>query len=876
MKAKLNVHKAKRNVHKMDACERRQDIPLHQDVPRLFISPDQEGSLLALIKSELSRSDAAWFASAFYSPCVANLLISDFERFTERGGELRILLSTMGNINKPEYFSHLREFVPGAGLRIFHPPDVPFDENPPNFHVKAYLFRHQNGAGAMMIGSSNFSEAGFLKNIEWNYFTPRTADRISGNDDPFSVACLAFKNYWSEQSVDVTDDFLAAYRRRWLKQHDAAASGRAVEGIFEQESSYNAFAAARVRPNVPQREALENISGMREAGVGKLAVIAATGIGKTYLAAFDFQQSGFKRVLFIAHRETILRRARESFAKVMRNPAFGSILGGGNGKVSEYAPGADGDGAVFAMIQTLSREGNLHAFSPDAFDYIVVDEFHHGMAASYRKALDYFQPRFFLGLTATPERMDGRDVLALCDYNVAYEVRMLEAVDRGWLSPFQYFAVYDETNYEHIAWRGSRYDEEELDQALSRDTRTAIIARNLKKYLPSSGKIKALAFCNTVAHARYTADHLRRDHGIAAVALTGESGDGDRAQTIERLRDENDPLEVICTVDIFNEGVDIPELTHVLFLRPTQSFTVFLQQLGRGLRRAPGKNFLVVIDFIGNFRKAHVAPLALAGFASVNEYAEAAWKNDRIGIGGRLPDGCYLDADLDVQRIWDEEIRRIVQGGLSKEERLKALYSEIKGDLGEASPTLLDFLDNPHDVDPHLFIRAFGGWLRAKLSCEGALPEDEKRMLDTPGETLLKHIEMDLNPVKSYKMVVLQTLLTLPGTAWDIGILADGFKEFYLKNPEKQYDYEDMAKSTNPEAFPLARVETKLKAMPLNFLSNTQSDPFILDKEGGMFRLKDEYAPYWNNSTFRNLLRERIEYTLARYFQQRGKAGKIN
>jgi len=714
-----------------------------QDAPRLFISPDQERSLLGLIKSELARSDAAWFASAFYSPGVTNLLIADFERFVEKGGTLRILLSTMGNITKPEYFAYMQTFLPGAGLRVFHPPGIPFDEDPPNFHVKAYLFRHGDGAGAMLIGSSNLSEAGFLRNIEWNYFSPGEANRPSEDDAPFAVALRAFETYWCDQAVDVTEDFLTAYRRRWQRQHTAPGGTPVTEGIFDERRPYATLGQVKILPNVPQREALESLIRLRSEGVGKLAVVAATGIGKTYLAAFDFRQSGFGKILFIAHRENILRRAKESFGRVMGKSDFGTVLCGGNGRRPE-------DAAVFAMIQTLSRENHLHNFAPDAFDYIVVDEFHHGMAQSYRKVLAHFRPRFFLGLTATPERMDGRDVLALCDYNIAYEVRMMEAVDRGWLSPFQYFAVYDETDYNRIAWRGTRYDEEELDRALSRDTRTAILAHNLRRYLPSSGKIKALAFCNTIAHARYTAEHLRREHEINAVSLTGDSEERERAEVIRRLRDENDPLEVVCTVDIFNEGIDIPELTHVLFLRPTQSFTVFLQQLGRGLRRAPGKNFLVAIDFVGNFRKAHVALLALMGFTSAEQFSEAWQKNPRLGIDERLPEGCYLNAELDVRRIWDEEIRRIVQGGLSREERLKALYLEIRGDLGESSPTLFDFLGNPHDVDPYLFSRCFGGWLRAKLYCDGDLPENEKRILGTPGEVLLKHIEMDTGRTFSY------------------------------------------------------------------------------------------------------------------------------
>lgn len=838
-----------------------------QDTPRLFISPDEERSLLGLIKSELARSAAAWFASAFYSPGVTNLLMADFERFVEKGGTLRILLSTMGNITRPDYFAHMQTFLPGAGLRVFHPPGIPFDEDPPNFHVKAYLFRHEDGAGAMLIGSSNFSEAGFLKNIEWNYFSPGEASRPSENDTPFAVALRAFENYWCDHAVDVTEDFLAAYRRRWQRRQAVPGGTPATEGIFDERRPYATLGQVKILPNVPQREALESLSRLRGEGIGKLAVVAATGIGKTYLAAFDFRRSGFGKILFIAHRESILRRAKESFGRVMGKPDFGTVLGGGSGRQPE-------DAAVFAMIQTLSRENHLHDFASDTFDYIVVDEFHHGMAESYRKVLDHFHPRFFLGLTATPERMDGRDVLALCDYNIAYEVRMMEAVDRGWLSPFQYFAVYDETDYDRIAWRGTRYDEEELDRALSRDTRTAILAHNLKKFLTAFGKIKALAFCNTIAHARYTADHLRRDHGIAAISLTGDSEEREREEVIRRLRNENDPLEVVCTVDIFNEGIDIPELTHVLFLRPTQSFTVFLQQLGRGLRRAPGKNFLVVIDFVGNFRKVHVAPLALMGFTSADQFLEACQQNPRIGIGERLPEGCYLNAELDVRRIWNEEIRRVVQGGFSREERLKALYLEIRGDLGESSPTLFDFLGNPHDVDPYLFIRCFGGWLRAKLYCDGDLPENEKRLLDTPGEVLLKHIEMDLNPVKSYKMVVLRTLLELPGTAWKIEAIARGFRDYFLAHPENRYDYEELAKAADPEAFALSRVAAKLKSMPLNFLSNTERDPFLLDREGGLFRLKEEYHPFWNDATFRELLRERVEFTLARYFQRRGRCAQ--
>ena len=551
----------------------------------------------------------------------------------------------------------MKEFVPGADLKVFHPPKLPFDQSPPDFHVKIYLFRRHSGTGTMLIGSSNFTEAGFTKNIEWNYFTPGEINLSFDKFSPFQAALNEFDRYWNNAAVEVTEDFIAGYKERWQPAFGLPAQNR---WHIPEEKNHEIFDAQKtwgssiIMPNDAQEEALENLVQMRDQGIDKVAVIAATGVGKTYLAAFDFQYSNSKRLLYIAHRENILRKSIDSFRNVLNDDIFGEILVSGN-TIS------NGNNGVFAMIQTLSRAAHLRMFDSDEFDYIVMDEFHHSEAATYRRVLNYFQPKFFLGLTATPERMDGRDVLAHCDYNIGYEVRILEAVDRGWLVPFQYFAIYDETDYSKITWRGTRYDEEELDKALIDDTRTEIVARNLKKYLPSQGKIKALAFCSSIAHAKYTAKRLTQDNGIESISLVGLSKESERQTAIDRLSSEDDPLEVICSVDIFNEGIDIPEVTHVLFLRPTQSFTIFLQQLGRGLRKVPGKDFLVAIDFVGNFRKAHVAPLALAGYTSMQAFTEDYLTARQICPWQQLPQGCYLSQDLEVQQIWDEEIRKIIK-----------------------------------------------------------------------------------------------------------------------------------------------------------------------------------------------------------------------
>jgi superfamily II DNA or RNA helicase/predicted house-cleaning noncanonical NTP pyrophosphatase (MazG superfamily)/HKD family nuclease len=844
--------------------KRRDDIEAFE-TPAMFFSPGQDHDLIDLIKRELEQSDSVWIASAFYTPGITNLLVSFFERFIDRGGSLRILLSTMGNIIRPEYFSHLKEFVPGAKIRVFHPPGIPFKESPPNFHVKVYLFFRRNGNGAMLIGSSNFTEAGFTKNIEWNYFTPGEinlpfVDGIS----PFQAALKEFGRYWKDASVDISDEFLAGYKNRWQSafKPQVQAGWQIPEDprpeLFDPEKTWGKDG---ITPNALQQEALDNLTRMREQSITRAAVIAATGVGKTYLAAFDFKRSGSTRLLYIAHRENILNKSMESFRNVLNDGMFGAIFGNGK-KVSGDCAG------VFAMVQTISRESHLLALSREAFDYIVMDEFHHSEAATYRKVLNYFNPKFFLGLTATPERMDGRDVLAHCDYNIAYEIRLLDAVDREWLVPFQYFAVYDETDYSQITWRGTGYNEEELDRALIDDKRTAIIARNLKKFLPAKGKIKALAFCSSVSHAKYTARHLSQDHRIDSVALVGLSSETERLEAIDRLRSENDPLKVICSIDIFNEGIDISEVTHVLFLRPTQSFTIFLQQLGRGLRKAPGKDFLVAVDFVGNFRKAHVAPLALSGYSSIQAFSEAYLTSRMIKPWQNLPKGCYLNTDLEVQRIWDDEIRKIIEV-LPSEDRLKILYLEIKEDLGDRSPSLMDFFASAHEVDPYVFIKKFGNWLRTKKYCEDDLPEFENGLLDTPGEAFLQHLEKELSPVRSYKMVVLLTLLHVGGTTWKVEDIARGFLDYFLSRPDKIFDYDELSKADTPRDFPLSRVIAHIKRMPLHYLSNTENDYFILDADSGLFSLKTEIHNFWNDDRFKALVRERVEFTLARYFQRR-------
>jgi hypothetical protein len=291
--------------------------------------------------------------------------------------------------------------------------------------------------------------------------------------------------------------------------------------------------------------------------------------------------------------------------------------------------------------------------------------------------------------------------------------------------------------------------------------------------------------------------------------------------------------------------------------------------VGRGLRKEPGKEFLVILDFVGNFRKAHVAPLALAGYTSVENFAVQFVKLGRPGTRSMLPRGCFLSPDLEAQRIWDDEIRAIIEGRLSPEERLRILYNEIREALAGRSPCLTDFFASGLDVDPTVFIRFFGNWLRTKLACEETLPPFEEGLLDTRGEEFLQHLERELSPVRSYKMVVLSVILDLPGGEWRIEDIARGFHSFFLEHREWIQDYDELARSDDPVRFPLGKVIVKLKQMPLRFLSNTERDFFVLDRAGGWFRLKQDVLPFWQDPRFRDQVRDRVRFVLLKYFNKK-------
>jgi len=406
-----------------------------------------------------------------------------------------------------------------------------------------------------------------------------------------------------------------------------------LESAEDNEEKYGTVIPL-YEPKGAQIEALYELKKCREEGWNKGLVVAATGIGKTYLAAFD--SIGFHKVLFVAHREEILNQAKTSFENIRPNIKTG-LFSGKNKEINKDV--------LFATVQTLGQKKYLcdEYFKKDEFDYIIIDEFHHAAAGNYGNILEYFTPKFLLGLTATPERMDNKDVFALCDYNIVYEVRLKGAIDKGWLVPFRFYGVFDDTDYEKISFRNGRYDEVELERALMINKRADLILKHYKKY----NSRRALGFCASRKHAEYMSKYFNENGIKACAVVSGEQTKFtmERCDAVDKLRKAE--INIIFSVDMFNEGLDIPEIDMILFLRPTESPTIFLQQLGRGLRKYKNKKYVNILDFIGNYKKANLIPFFLSG--DLNDIAVKV-KGGKLPKEEEYPDDSIVDFDFEIIR----------------------------------------------------------------------------------------------------------------------------------------------------------------------------------------------------------------------------------
>lgn len=661
------------------------------------------------LRAALLHAERADIVSAFVQTSGVDLLRDDLRDALRRGATVRLLTGDYLGVTSPDA---LRRLLSLADEHQSFEPYFFEVKGARSFHPKAYLF-FTGAHGVAYVGSSNLSERALKDGLEWNLRLVSSGDRETFSRIAHRFEALLRAPSTTRLSRAVIDAYEARVPERPVAQPEPRA--------------------AAPTPNAVQKDALIALAGTRRAGKSRGLVVLATGLGKTFLSAFDFRAMGGERALFIAHREEILDQAKDTWQRVFPEKLTGLYRGDARDKEADL---------LFASVQTLSRAHHLAQFPPRAFDYIVIDEFHHAAAATYRKVLGHFEPRFLLGLTATPERMDGRSLLELCDDNLVLRRDLAHGVLKGLLVPFRYFGVKDSVNFEPIPWRSGTFDAEALTSAVATEARAAQALREYDKHAPA-GRRRALVFCCSTRHADFMAEYLRRQ-GRSAAAVHSGPGSASRGQSLQDLR--SGALEFLCTVDIFNEGVDVPDVNTVLMLRPTESPTIFLQQLGRGLRRAEDKAELVAVDFIGNHRSFLNKPQSLAFLLGQDLPPKVAL--DKLAQGTlELPSGCSVDVETAAIELLRSMVRESPADALLYE------YTTFRDTHGRR-PTAGELARRGLTLRPTH--ERFETWFHF-VDEQGDLSVDEQRVLAAHGAWLR---DLQITPMtKSYKMLALRALL---------------------------------------------------------------------------------------------------------------------
>lgn len=813
--------------------------------------------LLYALNVSTRRAKQIDFIVSFLMESGVRLLISQLRDAADRGVPIRILTGSYLNITQPSALYLLKqEFGDSIDLRFYR-------EDGRSFHAKSYIFRYDT-ENEIYVGSSNLSRSALTSGIEWNYrFTSRQ------DNQSFQAFSRTFEDLFYHHSEIVDDALLRRYAKGWHRPavySDLERYDRDSELLPEWENSRGTSAGNSAeplyRPRGAQLEALYALNQTREEGADKALIQAATGVGKTYLAAFDSVKFG--RVLFVAHRKEILGQAERSFRNVRPSDSTGFF---------DSTRRDTGSKLIFASVETLGQPKYLNEkyFRPDAFDYIVIDEFHHAVTKRYQNIIGYFRPKFLLGLTATPERMDGRNIYEICDYNVPYELSLRDAINRGFLCPFHYYGIFDETDYSGLQVVRGRYREEDLNRIYLGNARRAdLIYRYYQKY----GSRRALGFCCSRRHAEFMAGEFSRRGVRAAAVYSGESGEYalPRDTALQKLR--SGEVQILFSVDMFNEGLDIQNVDMVLFLRPTDSPVVFLQQLGRGLRRAVGKEYLNILDFIGNYERAGQAPALLAGKdqdRKQNGSDGDADSGNGMPQPGDYPDGCFVDFDMRLIDLFQAMRKR----SLKVAERIDAEVDRIRGMLGDGrqAPTRMDlFTYMDADVYSLCLSKAgtnlFRDYLAYKKRRGWLTSEEEKIAADPAGSGFLRVIAQT-SMSKVYKMPILAAFYNNGEPRMEVtdeDVLA-AWKAFFntgtnWKDFDPSYTREQYLRITDKAHL------KKAHSMPIHFLLKNGGGYFV-EKEGYALALREDLRPMLAMKAFRRHFGDIIQYRTMDYFRRR-------
>lgn len=768
--------------------------------PKLIINDYSKGDkVLSEIINEFNRCKDFFISVAFITYSGLLPLLQTLEELNKKGVKGKILTTDYLNFSDPKALKKLLSF-PNIEVKVY---------SKENFHTKGYIFKDEDNY-KIIVGSSNLTQSALTQNKEWNL-------KISSLEEGALTEEIIseFNNLWND-AQELTLDWLEIYEDIHKKQIE-----------YTRKMKVPSIKQYKLRPNKMQVAAIENLNKLRENGENKGLLISATGTGKTYLSAFEIRNYNPKKALFIVHREQIAKQALESYKDVFGETKTMGILSGNYKDINSDI--------LFCTIQTLSKDDVLHSFKKDEFDYIVIDEVHKAGANTYQKVINYFKPKFFLGMTATPERNDDFDIFKMFDYNIAYEIRLQQALEEDLLCPFHYFGISD------ITIDGIELGDNSDFRFLVAEERVNHIIDKIKFYGYCGDRVKGLIFCSNKKEARELSN-IFNSRGYKTVALTGEDSQEVRENAIKRLEQDNedDCLDYIFTIDIFNEGVDIPAINQIVMLRPTQSSIIFVQQLGRGLRKSKFKEYVVIIDFVGNYNNNFLIPIALSGDRTFNK------DNIRKYVleGSRSIPGC---STINFDEISKKKIFQSIDiANFNDIKIIKDSYKQLKQKIGKI-PSLMDF-DKYNSIDP---LRIFEN--KNLGSYYAFLEKYEKEYILRLNDIEKSFVEFISKKLASGKRVHELIILKL--------ILNNETKLMSTLSKKLKENYDINFTSTTEKNV-------------INILTNefftgtgkkTYSKCIFIEKKDDDYVVAKEFYNLLKNKEFKNIVSELIEFGLNRY-----------
>ena len=779
-----------------------------------FISNDYKKGkkVLVSIENELRKCDEFSISVAFITKSGITPLLQILKELEEKNIPGKILTTNYLNFSEPEALSKLSE-LKNIELKMFCTNDTTG-----GFHTKGYIFREQE-IYKIIIGSSNMTLSAITKNREWN------TKIVSASQGKMAKEILEeFNTLWNDEHSIEYNEFIEQYRVNYeiIKKQKSIANKGKITSI----ENY------KLKPNKMQIEFITNLKNLMAKKCDRALLISATGTGKTYASAFAMRELGFKKVLFLVHREQILKQAQASYKKVLPSDISTGLLSGNYKEIeADY---------LFSTIQTMSRSNMLENFERDRFECIIIDETHKAGAESYHKIINYFKPKLLLGMTASPERTDGFDIYKLFDHNIASEIRLQDALKEDLLCPFHYFGISD------LEVDGKTIDDNSDFSFLANEARVDHIIKQAEYYGHDGDRVKGLIFCSRNEEAKELSKEFNK-RGYNTVALSGSNTQDEREEAIQRLEmdcgnmssNAEKTLDYIFTVDIFNEGVDIPEVNQIIMLRPTISAIVFVQQLGRGLRKSDNKEYVVVLDFIGNYNNNFLIPIALSGDRTYNKDTVRKY----IREGSRIIPGC---STIHFEEITKKKIFESIDRMTTTKRMLTDKYNQVKYKLGRI-PTILDFY-KLGEIEPMLFInyaKTYDNFLRM-------VDKDYKITFSLKEEQILAFISaLIIDGKRPHELLMLKMMIE------DRIINEDSFKNELEKIGEKYkaVDYNSAKRILNMEFIAGADIK---KYSDIELISDEKSAKDMFMRS----------ISFWNklkHMEFRRELNNLIEYGMLRY-----------